>query len=129
MPGVIRRHWLVRFSYGGKRIALRVSCLDHFPFFFQVHTNVLPADTLWREIDQLNQSLAQTLLHIAKLHVQDPLNYGTAVKYISSLQPVQVSTFGALSSPLVALTQYLLCVVGCQPLATAGGNTYRRSFL
>jgi hypothetical protein len=48
------------------------------------------ADTLWREIDQLNQSLAQTLLHITKLHNKDPDNYGAAVKYISSLQPVQV---------------------------------------
>ncbi|KAF9452402.1 Phosphomevalonate kinase [Macrolepiota fuliginosa MF-IS2] len=51
--------------------------------------NSAQADTLWREIDQLNQSLAQTLLHITKLHDQDPAVYGAAVKYISSLQPIQ----------------------------------------
>lgn len=51
--------------------------------------NSVEADTLWREIDQLNQSLAQTLLHITKLHTNDPVNYGAAVKYLSSLQPIQ----------------------------------------
>ncbi|KAF7782555.1 hypothetical protein Agabi119p4_1931 [Agaricus bisporus var. burnettii] len=51
--------------------------------------NSVEADTLWREIDQLNQSFAQTLLHISTLHDQDTVNYGTALKYISSLQPVQ----------------------------------------
>ncbi|KAL9711867.1 phosphomevalonate kinase [Leucoagaricus gongylophorus] len=47
------------------------------------------ADILWREIDQLNQSFAQILLHITKLHNDDPDNYGAAVKYLSSLQPIQ----------------------------------------
>ncbi|KAJ3570366.1 hypothetical protein NP233_g4457 [Leucocoprinus birnbaumii] len=51
--------------------------------------NSVEADTLWRDIDQLNQSLAQTLLHIAKLHDKDPDTYGEAVKYLSSLQPIQ----------------------------------------
>ncbi|PFH51483.1 hypothetical protein AMATHDRAFT_142322 [Amanita thiersii Skay4041] len=47
------------------------------------------ADPLWRSLDQLNQSLAQTLLHLSRLHKQDSGNYESAVKYISSLQPVQ----------------------------------------
>lgn len=48
-----------------------------------------PASALWKHIDQLNQSLAQTLLHLSRQHDQDPLNYKSAVKYISTLQPVQ----------------------------------------
>lgn len=51
-----------------------------------------PAAALWTSLDQLNQSLAQTLLHLSKLHEGDPENYASAVKYISSLQPVQVSS-------------------------------------
>ena len=47
------------------------------------------AETLWKHLDQLNQSLAQTLLHLSKLHDQDPVNYKSAVKYISTLQPLQ----------------------------------------
>ncbi|KAJ7579260.1 phosphomevalonate kinase [Mycena floridula] len=47
------------------------------------------ANALWTSLDQLNQSLAQTLLHIGQLHANDPENYASAVKYISSLQPVQ----------------------------------------
>jgi phosphomevalonate kinase len=52
---------------------------------------LLLADALWKHLDQLNQSLAQTLLHLSKLHDQDPENYKNAVKYISSLQSVQAS--------------------------------------
>lgn len=48
------------------------------------------ANALWKNLDQLNQSLAQTLLHLEKLHKQDPKNYAESVKYISTLQPVQV---------------------------------------
>lgn len=47
------------------------------------------ANALWKALDQLNQSLAQTLLHLGKLHDQDPKNYAESVKYISTLQPVQ----------------------------------------
>jgi len=47
------------------------------------------AEALWKHLDQLNQSLAQTLLHLSKLHDQDPVNYKSAVKYISTLQPLQ----------------------------------------
>ncbi|KAK2463275.1 hypothetical protein APHAL10511_004930 [Amanita phalloides] len=47
------------------------------------------ANELWGSLDQLNQSLGQTLLHLSKLHASDCKNYESAVKYISSLQPVQ----------------------------------------
>jgi phosphomevalonate kinase len=49
----------------------------------------LIAEALWKHLDQLNQSLARTLLHLSKLHDQDPVNYKSAVKYISTLQPLQ----------------------------------------
>jgi phosphomevalonate kinase len=48
------------------------------------------ANALWVHINQLNQSLAQTFLHLSKLFEQDKENYESAVKYLSSLQPVQV---------------------------------------
>ncbi|KAF5317110.1 hypothetical protein D9611_003950 [Ephemerocybe angulata] len=47
------------------------------------------ADALWKNLDQLNQSLAQTLLHLGKLYEEDPENYTETVKYISTLQPLQ----------------------------------------
>ncbi|KAF8625423.1 hypothetical protein AX15_005385 [Amanita polypyramis BW_CC] len=50
---------------------------------------VVEANALWSSLDQLNRSLGQTLLHLSKLHTSDPNNYESAVKYISSLQPVQ----------------------------------------
>ena len=50
----------------------------------------LSAKALWTALDQLNQSLAQTLLHLSRLHDADPEGYASAVKYISSLQAVQV---------------------------------------
>ncbi|KAF8161094.1 ribosomal protein S5 domain 2-type protein [Crassisporium funariophilum] len=51
------------------------------------------ANALWTHLNQLNQSLAQTLLHLSTLYEQDEPNYKSAVKYISSLQPVQVSFY------------------------------------
>ncbi|KAF9049746.1 phosphomevalonate kinase [Panaeolus papilionaceus] len=47
------------------------------------------ADALWTHLDQLNQSFAQTLLHLCKLHDQDPETYQEAVKYMATLQPLQ----------------------------------------
>lgn len=47
------------------------------------------AKALWTALDQLNQSFAQTLMHISKLHDDDPATYTEAVKYISSLQSLQ----------------------------------------
>lgn len=80
---------------------------------------------LWREIDQLNQSFAQTLLHITKLHNDDPDNYGEAVKYLSSLQPIQVRK-RSVSFDISYLSRgCFVHVVGGKPLATTLGNTYR----
>lgn len=50
------------------------------------------ANALWTTLDQLNQSLARTLLRITHLHAEDPETYTKAIKYISSLQAVQVSS-------------------------------------
>ncbi|KAG7449525.1 phosphomevalonate kinase [Guyanagaster necrorhizus] len=47
------------------------------------------ANTLWTALDQLNQSLAQTLIQISNLYTKDPQSYESAVKYISSLNHFQ----------------------------------------
>ncbi|KAJ3493603.1 hypothetical protein NLJ89_g10981 [Agrocybe chaxingu] len=47
------------------------------------------ANALWTHLDQLNQTLAQTLLQLSKLHDKDIKSYRSAVKYISTLQPLQ----------------------------------------
>jgi len=72
--------------------------LYHYRMEIKPLTYLYLADILWREIDQLNQSFAQILLHITKLHNDDPDNYGAAVKYLSSLQPIQVRKCSASSS-------------------------------
>ncbi|KDQ28163.1 hypothetical protein PLEOSDRAFT_1041023 [Pleurotus ostreatus PC15] len=54
--------------------------------------NDAEAHALWTSIDQLNQSLASILTRISELHDRDPAVYSAAVKYLSSLQPVQVIT-------------------------------------
>ncbi|KAF9531647.1 ribosomal protein S5 domain 2-type protein [Crepidotus variabilis] len=47
------------------------------------------ANGVWQHLDQLNQSLSRTLLHLTNLHDQSPTAYKNVVRYISSLQPVQ----------------------------------------
>ncbi|KAF9268879.1 Phosphomevalonate kinase [Marasmius fiardii PR-910] len=47
------------------------------------------AEAVWNEIDQKNQSLVKTLQQLTGLHSRDPENYSRALKYISSLQPLQ----------------------------------------
>ncbi|PBK91655.1 Phosphomevalonate kinase [Armillaria gallica] len=47
------------------------------------------ASALWAALDQLNQSLAQTLIQISNLYTVDPQSYESAVKYISSLNHFQ----------------------------------------
>jgi hypothetical protein len=76
------------------------------------------ANALWVHLNQLNQSLSQTLLHLSKLYEQDKENYESAVKYLSSLQPVQVKK---ILTPLAFFPASCLLMntkVGCEPLAT-----------
>ncbi len=56
--------------------------------------DLISADALWKNLDQLNQSLAQVLLQLSTLHDKDPQNYESAVKYLSSLQSLQVRKSG-----------------------------------
>jgi len=49
------------------------------------------ANALWEALDKENQSLASALLHLGKLHADDPESYAGVVKYIASLRPVQWS--------------------------------------
>lgn len=51
------------------------------------------SDNLWATLHAQNQALAATLLRMKGLGDSDPENYAAAVKYLSSLQPVQVSHF------------------------------------
>ncbi|KAG7098548.1 hypothetical protein E1B28_000483 [Marasmius oreades] len=59
--------------------------------------NSVKAEALWNEIDQQNQSLAKALLQLTDLHSRDPENYSRALKYISSLQPLQWTADPSLS--------------------------------
>ncbi|THV05033.1 phosphomevalonate kinase [Dendrothele bispora CBS 962.96] len=49
----------------------------------------IEADALWTTIDQLNQSLASTLLKLSALYAEDPESYVKSMRWITSLQPVQ----------------------------------------
>lgn len=51
----------------------------------------LLALALWTDIDRLNTRLAETLAALSELYEQDASSYTTALKYIASLQPIQVS--------------------------------------
>ncbi|KAH9948992.1 ribosomal protein S5 domain 2-type protein [Amylocystis lapponica] len=48
------------------------------------------ATALWDALDKLNQALSKTLLQISELHARDPAAYAKTVKYLSTLQSVQV---------------------------------------
>jgi phosphomevalonate kinase len=67
---------------------------------------MLSAHALWSTLDKLNQSLAQTLLQISRLASEHPAVYEKAVRYISSLQPVQVSVGSAVGT-MLNLPQWL----------------------
>lgn len=49
------------------------------------------ASALWNALDTVNQALSKTLLRMSELHARDPAAYAKAVKYLSTLQSVQVS--------------------------------------
>mgnify|MGYP001320378956 FL=1 len=80
--------------------------------------NKSSANALWKSLDQLNQSLAQTLLHLGKLYEQDPKNYAETVKYISTLQPLQVSLIFRIPN------SYLIFSVASEPMAAEGGASH-----
>lgn len=56
------------------------------------------AEAVWNGIDQQNQSLVRTLQRLTDLHSRDPENYSRALKYISSLQPLQWTADPSLST-------------------------------
>jgi len=93
MQGVTLRLSLERSSSGGKKTPQRVTSLLSF---FLTCFDILLAQELWDEIDRLNQSLAKTLLLLSELYEKDKENYTDAVKYISSLQSVQVRVLKAI---------------------------------
>jgi phosphomevalonate kinase len=49
------------------------------------------ADALWTALNKSNQELAKTLLSLCDMYERDQISYTDAVKFISSLQHVQVS--------------------------------------
>ncbi|KAL0072380.1 phosphomevalonate kinase [Marasmius tenuissimus] len=72
------------------------------PIFIE---NAYIADALWNDLDQHNQSLAKALQQLTELHTQDPDNYSRALKYISSLQPLQWTADPSLSKEETAVAQ------------------------
>ncbi|KAJ3910032.1 phosphomevalonate kinase [Lentinula edodes] len=55
------------------------------------------ANAVWTAIDQLNQSLASTLLRLSAFHSENPACYASIVKFISTLQPLQWTADPSLS--------------------------------
>ena len=61
-----------------------------------MYINFLPliatalADELWNALDTVNRALSQTLLRLSDLHARNEKAYTKAVKYLSTLQTVQV---------------------------------------
>lgn len=55
--------------------------------------HIFTAHSVWTALDQLNTSLAQTLARLSMLHEQDSEAYLGTVKYISSMQSVQVRVY------------------------------------
>ncbi|KAJ3865451.1 phosphomevalonate kinase [Lentinula novae-zelandiae] len=55
------------------------------------------ANAVWTAIDQLNQSLASTLLRLSAFHSENPASYASIVKFISTLQPLQWTADPSLS--------------------------------
>ncbi len=78
--------WRKEDGEGGTCIML--SCLFEDP----QATISCSANALWTSLDRTNQALAQVLLHLSKLYADDRENYTDAVKYISSLSHLQVSS-------------------------------------
>ncbi|KAJ8076459.1 phosphomevalonate kinase [Marasmius tenuissimus] len=72
------------------------------PIFIE---NAYIADALWNDLDQHNQSLAKALQQLTELHTRDPDNYSRALKYISSLQPLQWTADPSLSKEETAVAQ------------------------
>ncbi len=52
--------------------------------------NSAEAKTLWDALDALNQKLSRTLLRLSEEEAKHPTAYRKAVKYISTIQSVQV---------------------------------------
>lgn len=55
------------------------------PFIISV-----PAEELWNALDKVNHALSKTLLRLSELHARNEKAYVKAVKYLSTLQTVQV---------------------------------------
>ena len=61
-----------------------------------MYINFLPliptalANELWNALDTVNRALSQTLLRLSDLHARNEKAYTKAVKYLSTLQTVQV---------------------------------------
>lgn len=63
------------------------------PFTIQVL-----ADALWNALDKVNHALSKTLLKLSDLHARNEKAYTKAVKYLSTLQTVQVRSISCRHS-------------------------------
>lgn len=56
------------------------------------------ADDLWNALDKVNHAFSKTLLKLSDMHARNEKAYTKAVKYLSTLQTVQVRPV-SLSAP------------------------------
>ena len=61
--------------------------------------NSAEAKARWDAIDALNQRLAKTLSALTATEAKDPIVYRKAVKYISTIQSVQVRAVLVMCAP------------------------------
>ena len=88
-----------------------------------------PALALWTSLDRLNHQLAQTLMDLSTLYEEDPHNYTASVKYIASLQPIQVRS--PVPAQSISISQFLnFHIVGRRDLfAVAPGTNHHIKIL
>lgn len=92
---VILRPWLAKYSRGEKRRPRKVRFLpEALDGRVKAHLSGDPADAHWAALNKSNQALAKTLSSLTDLYASDQSSYMEGVKFISSLQHVQVSFRG-----------------------------------
>lgn len=74
----------------------------------------LAANALWDALNERNQAFSKVLLNLSLLHAEQPEQYAVVVKYLASLQSVQVSDINTSSKILFTTTEHLI-VVACPP--------------
>ena len=85
------------------------------------------ANALWDALDERNQALSGVLLKLSSLHAEQPEQYAVVVKYLASLQSVQVSDVSFYS--VFEVPQMVLFIVARESKYTGKPAQDRRRFL